>query len=578
MKSAFHRYTSQQRFEIQQAKAPTIITFEMLPWIPRNTLMFSEETGGVVQVDQYSDELRQQNPVALGKLKFLKHEQGLTPLFNPPVKISANNSLLFLESTEDQRQRNKTAPLERHFPVTHSLFAKKDFIPGSVEDVKTFLRDFEKSNNEHGWLIDKNPLFWRYFWGFVDVIKTSSDPENWIYKAFGLKDGRMYNFAYFLLLYDWLGKHHTRLGDHAIPLTTHLLNSVNYDPDLSRRLLKEVNGHYLRPKMTLGRRLQLDRELFNVLHGTAKSNKQLVFQSQKLLGRRVKPYDFFLYNALINDPALLTADQKLEVFRKYDLPLTRGGKRVTEDNFKIEVAEIREAFEKSYDEAGLKNEEFYAYIESLPDPLVVYKGAVVLSTETIRGGKGGKTSESFVTLSESHLKRIGTSFTLNPLIAEWFATKSLHTLTEGPIRFLFSIGKLRAVVVRYEIPKDRVFFITNLRGEAEVMIDNERALTIRDYKFCFPAIEIRDSDRLGKSERVFVGLENLNHVAQEKFIQGRLENPTMKSSQANRWSYTSYPTRQNIASLFFTGVYGDEWLSKVKLAKKFRSAVQSLTP
>jgi len=393
-----------------------------------------------------------------------------------------------------------------------------------------------------------------------------------------LKDGRMYNFAYFLLLYDWLGKHHTRLGDHAIPLTTHLLNSVNYDPDLSRRLLKEVNGHYLRPKMTLGRRLQLDRELFNVLHGTAKSNKQLVFQSQKLLGRRVKPYDFFLYNALINDPALLTADQKLEVFRKYDLPLTRGGKRVTEDNFKIEVAEIREAFEKSYDEAGLKNEEFYAYIESLPDPLVVYKGAVVLSTETIRGGKGGKTSESFVTLSESHLKRIGTSFTLNPLIAEWFATKSLHTLTEGPIRFLFSIGKLRAVVVRYEIPKDRVFFITNLRGEAEVMIDNERALTIRDYKFCFPAIEIRDSDRLGKSERVFVGLENLNHVAQEKFIQGRLENPTMKSSQANRWSYTSYPTRQNIASLFFTGVYGDEWLSKVKLAKKFRSAVQSLTP
>jgi len=117
MKSAFHRYTSQQRFEIQQAKAPTIITFEMLPWIPRNTLMFSEETGGVVQVDQYSDELRQQNPVALGKLKFLKHEQGLTPLFNPPVKISANNSLLFLESTEDQRQRNKTAPL----PIRCSL-------------------------------------------------------------------------------------------------------------------------------------------------------------------------------------------------------------------------------------------------------------------------------------------------------------------------------------------------------------------------------------------------------------------------------------------------------------------------
>jgi hypothetical protein len=570
MKSIFHRYSS-NTFEISPNNKPTVFTYEMLPWIEKNTLASRNDGGGVIPIPPYSDDLKLKTPASLAIVERFE-EDGLTLLFNPRLKLGANSSLFFLDTSEEQRYKNKAAPVNELTSGMAAVLDHPTFRPGSVEELRQFLRNFEKYNEKNGWMLDVNPFFWRYFHGFSLVVAQLSDAESNVEKGFGLLDGRVYNFAYIVITLDWVIKHHQRLGDHAIPLVAHVLQYLNSDPVVSREVLKEVNAHNRRRQLSLEQRFKLFDEYRSVVYGTTRSDRKLAFHAQKLIKKSWKPFEQFFAIAFFSDLGVEANDDYLKAIALG--AETDKGEPINIQRFRAERSKDIKTVEVECSRQFSRGDNFAAYVNSLPDPLTVYKGGVVVSSENIREGKGGKTSAPHTKLSESHLKRIGVSFTLNPLIAEWFATKSLQTLVASPVREKLPEGKIRPVVVRYEVSKGDVFFATDSRSEAEVMIENERALKIVDYKFCFPSKSIADFKEqlmLGGAKRTSysLGMIPLGLRVISEFCKLRLEDPSLLNARSKAQPHTPYPSRHNITSLLHPATFGKEWLDDLKLHRKF---------
>lgn len=569
MKSLFHRYTK-DNFELSSESRPSVFTYEMLPWIEKNSLALRNDGGGIVPIPRYADDFRLQNPAALAITKKLK-DDGLTLLFNPRLKLGANNSLFFIDVSDEQKKKNKVASVRAPTYGTMTVFDHPAFVPGNVEEVRQALRDFEKYAERYGWLLDQNPFFWRYFYAFSRVMAELSDSESNVAKAFGLVDGRVYNYAYLVITIDWVVKHHKRLGDHVIPLVAQLISWLNLDPVASKEVINEVNSHHTRSRLTLAQRRKISGEFLAVIHGTTTSNKALAFHAQKNLQRDSwKPFEHFFLNAFFSDFGVEPTDHYLK--RMTGRATNAKGERIDIGKYKRQRISLAVGAEKEFTRLSSHSENFHAYIDSLPDPLVIFKGAVVLATENIREGKGGKGNKSHLTLSDAHLKRVGVSFTVNPLVAEWFATKSFVTLLNSPVSGLLPEGKIRPVVIRYEVAKKDVFFVTDSRSEAEVMIGNERALTIRDYQFCFPAKAIGDiekSDAIARGEKELSGSLEISIVNLGRFSKFRLEDPSLKAAKRMNLSFTTYPDRHNVTSLLHPQSFGRGWLEELKLHKKF---------
>lgn len=567
MKSIFHRYSSSS-FEISSNNKPTVFTYEMLPWIEKNTLALRKDGGGVIQIPPYPDDLKLKTPASLAIVERIE-EDGLTLLFNPRLKLGANSSLFFLDTSEEQQYKNKAAPVTEPTLGMAMVFDRPIFRPGSIDELRQFLRNFEKYNEKNGWMLDVNPFFWRYFHGFSHVVAQLSDAESNVAKGFGLEDGRVYNFAYMVITLDWVIKHHKRLGDHAIPLVAHVLQYLNSDPVVSREVLKEVNAHNRRCQLSLEQRFKLFHEYQSVVYGTTRSDRKLAFHAQKLVKKSWKPFEHFFANAFFSDWGVEASDDYLKAIA-LGAETNKGG-RINIQKFRTERSELIKMAEIECSRRFSLSDNFAAYVNSLPDPLIVYKGGIVVSSENIREGKGGKVSASHTKLSESHLKRIGVSFTLNPLIAEWFATKSLTTLFASPVRELLLEGKIRPVVVRYEVSKGDVFFATDSRSEAEVMIENERALKIVDYEFCFPSksmVDFKEQLILGGAKRTTYPL-GMNPMGLSEFCKLRLEDPSLLIARSKAQPHTRYPSRHNITSLLHPAAFGKEWLDDLKLHRKF---------
>jgi hypothetical protein len=544
MKPLLQRYTKSQHADLSPESPPLIFSYEILPWIEKNTLAFHSEQKQIVQVPQYSDKM------SSGQILFLQKEENLQLLFNPRLKIGANNSVFTLDTSDEQRQKNKSAPiLDIHSYATRVGLKIGDLVPGSLEELKTTLRQLEKYNVANGWLLDVNPFFWRYITSFIALIGDLGDASGSLKKALGISDGRVYNVAYQILLLDWIVKHHKRMGDHAIPLVAMLVSYINFDPPASRELLNEINSHHTRHLLTLERRQELLRELREVALATTSSNKKLDFHAQRLSKKTFKPTETFFSQLFANDVGVKPSTQYLE-------RLMSANPSINWTLWRQQRDEGHRLADRFYTDAMGEMDNFHAYMKTLPDPLIVYKGGTAFSNEKIRKGRGGKANESHQYIADSHLKRIGSSFTVNPLVAEWFATRSTRTLADGPVRTLLPEGKLRPVVVRYSIPKKDVFLSYDLRSEAEVLIHNDRALRVIDYEFCFPSVTVNEYSRLPI-------------YTPAQFQKMRLEDPSLKAARQRNTSHTSYPNRDNIVSSLHPMCFGIEWVTDLKLHKKF---------
>jgi hypothetical protein len=544
MKPLLQRYTKSQRIDFSSNSLPLIFSYEILPWIEKNTLAYDSKNQQIVQVSQYPD------GAPTRQVGVLQQHESLQLIFNPRLKLGANNNVFTLDTSDNQRVKNKNAPiLDVHSHATSVGFKIGDLVPGSLEELKTTLRQIEKYNDANGWLLDLNPFFWRYITSFITLIGDLGDSSGSLTKALGITDGRVYNTAYQILLLDWVVKHHKRMGDHAIPLVATLVSYINFDPRASREVLNEINSHHNRRQLSFERRLELLRELREIALSTTLSNKKLDFHAQRLSKKQFKPTEAFFDQLFANDAGVKPSTQHLE-------RLMSANRSINWTSWRRQRDEGIRLADRVYTDAMGAMDNFHAYLQSLPDPLIVYKGGTTFSNETIRKSRGGKASESHHHIGDSHLKRIGSSFTVNPLVAEWFATRSTRMLADGPVRRFLPNGKLRPVVVRYSIPKKNVFLCYNLRSEAEVLVNQETTLRVIDYEFCYPSVTVSDYSRLPV-------------YTPQSFQKMRLEDPSLKSARQRNTSHTSYPNRDNIVTSLHPMRFGIEWLKELKLHKKF---------
>jgi hypothetical protein len=429
--------------------------------------------------------------------------------------------------------------------IHNSLFVDEP----TSQDTFSFFRSLERFCNESGWTMEDNPLFWRYITEIVRAFASRSESKESLLHSLGIGGGSIYSISHITIVYDFLLRNHTKMGDHAIPLLQRLIAWLDFDPVGVKEIIHEIMYYGERGRLSVDEKFRLKNELLQCERpiGTHPQAKQefLRLASQAMSGGKS------ILTLLLDSPESETfSGTSLIGLEDYFVLQCTFSKQLPSSIDPRKLQLLKTAKEEDFNEIVEKQLAYDQAFEELPEPLTVYKGCVLLKKEFVRAAFGGKRTPNFSTLGKSHRDRLGPCFTLSPLVAEWFALKTAANLPNYLMEFAHHYPALQALageslrpaVIKYQVPRSAVLGFQAIRGEAEIIVSDIDQLKVIHYDFVYPKGKAQEA--IGK----FSGPHAL--------YQARLSNPSKSHAKNAGLTWSPYLNKSNTMVDLIFDVFG----------------------
>jgi hypothetical protein len=429
--------------------------------------------------------------------------------------------------------------------IHNSLFVDEP----TSEGTSSFFRSLERFCNESGWTMENNPLFWRYITEIVRAFASRSESQESLLHSLGIAGGTIYSVSHITIVYDFLLRNHTKMGNHAIPLLQRLIAWLDFDPVAVKEIIHEIMSYGERGRLSIEDKFRLKNELIQC-ERPIETNPQAKQQFLRLASQAMSGGKNIL-TLLLDSPGSETfSGTNLVGLDDYFVLQCTFSKQLPSliDPRKLQL--LKQAKEDDFNEIVEKQLTYDQAFEDLSEPLTLYKGCVLLKKEFIRAAFGGKRTPNFSTLGKTHRDRLGPCFTLSPLVAEWFALKTAANLPNYLMEFVrhypslqpLAGESLRPAVIKYQVPRSAVLGFQAVRGEAEVVVSDMDQLKVIHYDFVYPKGEAQEAIKR------FSGPHAL--------YQARLSNPSKSYAKNVGLTWSPYLNKSNTFIDFIFDVYG----------------------
>lgn len=472
------------------------VTLENLPWIPKDSLSVRPDDNG-------------QKVLAKRKLGInLFPTQTDDPIRHPKFKLGLGDVIFIDDDTGLS-------------------------VNATLQATRTLLSRVESFADRYGWTFSENPYLWRCIFEVCKACGDLATSDGNALIGLGKTDGVVKNVAHAILFYDFVRKNHKRMGPHAIALTADLAVRLDFDMAAVATLIGEVVSWSDRAKLTYEQRERIVNEAWD-------NAKQSLTRLPKCREAFIKLYKQRKASGGNKHCSWLYETKQW----KYDEA------SLFHHDPKAMLA-LADAFDKDFTAQEVYRRPLKDFVENHADPLIVYKGGVVLRGELIRDAFGGKANVNSRVPSPRHRSRLGSSFTVCPLIAEYFAQRTVcffdrHFSLYNEIYKQHGVSldhlspdNIRAVVAEYTIPKNAIFAVKHERREAEVIVHDTTKLRVNHYDFVLPkGLVIYSQDGV-------------------TLMKERLKDPSKSHSKSKGITWSPYLRRRNVTPLL-THLFGRE--------------------